>query len=258
MTFKTDHKFSITTFAKTILTPLLLSLSLLSGCGSLAKLEPYNATTAHVKLTASFSVPLNQPLVTKKDRVMFTHVESSQIGTSGRFLSLDSPLELIPSVGAYAPAKLRAGEFEIRGYLNGENQRRPAVEIALTHGTRLLLPIQADGTPGSTLFNFVEPGRYIAVMGTWQANPSTTKFKMKSFSNSTEDSFALVYKGLDGAFAIFESQNLTKGSMYGRSTTYRVDAKPGSYNQRAFVLTLLDVSPDQIRFQVKKQLGYSD
>lgn len=224
----------------------------------MAKLEPYNATTANVKMSVSFSVPANQTLVARKDRVMFTHTERSQTGTSGRFLSLDSPLELTPSVGAYAPAKLKAGEFEIVGYLNGENQRRPAVQIALTHGTRLLLPIQPDGTPGSTLFNYVEPGKYIAVMGTWQANPSTNKFKMKSFSNSTEDSYALVYKGLDGAFAIFESQNLTKGSMYGRASTYRVEAKPGSYNQRAFTLTLLDVSPDQVRFQVKKQQGYSD
>ncbi len=224
---------------------ILLASVTLSGCGAIGHLEAGGMPMPVAKDYLITSINKDDVVVTRRNEIMFTYSRMKQISVSAFFT--DAAIELIPSDPSYRHILISPGTQPIYGVLRFDGRSLPAIRVYTDNHQPLIMPIEDNGTPNGLLFKPINHGMdYVPRGGTWTVSPPGEKFKTGHGNNRMGDHYALVYRGVDGAFLLFSLQNVGTGE----ETWQKAGATLGTSNWPDFTLTVLEFSAEKIRFKI--------
>ncbi|EGR1308151.1 hypothetical protein C1E47_19710 [Vibrio cholerae] len=208
---------------------IMFSLFFISGCMTIATYDMNNGYSTRLVgtdfLEIDFSANVNEVILRYAD--YYTDSLDKYHVKEG--------FSLVPSTSGYSTINITAGVYDSYGVLKIKGKTYQAVSVR-TNGHALLLPIKDDGKPFNQLFNRYDSTKYVAVLGEWTTLPEQAKFEFGDGQNLPAIHKAIVYKGLDGAYAVFEMQNISTGM----DEMYRVPK-----NNAEFVLDGIRIKVDR-------------
>ncbi|MGI9840699.1 hypothetical protein [Vibrio parahaemolyticus] len=183
---------------------IIFSLLLISGCTTVATYEVDKDYSTRLVGTDFLETDFSANV----DEVILRYVD--YYTNSLDKYHVKKGFSLIPSASDYSTINIAAGVYDSYGVLKFKGKTYKAVSVR-TNGHALLLPIKGDGKPFNQLFNRYDSTTYVAVLGEWATSPEEAQFEFGDGQSLPAIHKAIVYKGLDGAYAVFEMQNISTG-----------------------------------------------
>lgn len=223
---------------------ILLASVTLSGCGTIGHLEP-GMPMFEAKDYLKMSVNKDDVVVARRNEIMFTYSRLKHVSVSAYYT--DAAIELVPSDSSYRRISIAPGVQPIYGVLRFDGRKLPAILVTADNQQPYLLPIEDNGVPNGLLFKPINYGMdYLPRGGTWTVSPPGETFKTGRAGSRLGDHYALVYRGIDGAFLMFSLQNVGTGE----ETRHKAGATTGTSDWPDFTLTVLEFSAENIRFRI--------